>query len=360
MISVSDFNYHLPPKNIANLPADPRDSSHLMLVNRSTQEISHTIFHSITDQLSKNDVLVLNETKVFPARLFGHKRGGDPTEVILIKPLGNDQWECMGRRFKVGSTIDFDKQFWGTILSKDKEAGTAIINFTLPAKFSLESLIDQQGHTPIPPYIQNTMDESELRSRYQTTYANHKGSVAAPTAGLHFTRELLNEIEAKGIRIEKITLHVGPGTFGTIYSHHIASKKLHTEKFELSQETHTRLQNAKNQGKRIIAVGTTTCRALESLFGKHPYPTTTSNNNMFGQTDLFIMPPHQFNFVDALLTNFHLPESSLLMLVTAFVSSPNTDIPYASFQKSLMGKAYQTAIQENYRFFSFGDAMFIY
>lgn len=359
MIKIADFNYFLPKNLVANKPLEPRDSSRLMVLDRQSESISHHIFREIPSFLKPGDVLVVNETKVFPARLMCTKRTGGKTEILLVKPQGNDTWECLGKNLKINNILDFSADIWGKVTDKSMKDGTCTIQFVCAPNTTLEALIENQGHTPIPPYIKSTLTENDLRQKYQTVYARLNGSVAAPTAGLHFTPELLDILKKSGITIEKVTLHVGPGTFGTLYPHHLENKKLHEEKYTVEDDTIKRLLEAKNAGHRIIAVGTTSCRTLETVFSDNNQTLDTILPKAKGTTTLFIMPPQKFNFVDALITNFHLPESSLLMLVTAFTCEPNAAHHYENFQASLAGKAYAIAVKENYRFFSFGDAMFI-
>lgn len=359
MIKIADFNYSLPKNLIANRPADPRDSSRLMVLDRKSGIISHHVFREIPSFLKPGDVLVVNETKVFPARLKCTKRGGGETEVLLVKPQGNDTWECLGKNMKINNILDFSNDIWGKVTNKSMKDGTCTIQFASTSNSTLGELIESQGHTPIPPYIKSTLSENDLRQKYQTVYARLKGSVAAPTAGLHFTPELLGTLAERGITIEKITLHVGPGTFGTLYPHHLENKTLHEEKYTIEDDTVKRLLEAKKAGRRIIAVGTTSCRTLETVFSGNNQTLEVILSKAKGATTLFIMPPQEFYFVDALITNFHLPESSLLMLVTAFACEPNTSHRYENFANSLIGKAYASAVKEGYHFFSFGDAMFI-
>lgn len=341
MYSPHDFDYPLDPKYIAQIPANPRDAAKLMVINRPTRKITHRIFRDILDILTPNDVIVLNDTKVFPARLKGVKDSGGKTEVLLIRPLNSDIWEAMGKNLKPGETVVFDGQMTGRILTKD--AVTGYLTLQLEHSDSL----DQVGTTPIPPYIHSPLSEAKLRQEYQTVYASERGSAAAPTAGMHFTPTLLEQLVAKGVGIEKVTLHVGPGTFAKLTPENIRTGQLHHEQYSISPSVADRLNLAKQTGKRIVAVGTTSCRTLESA-SSIPGSLIPGSSS----TSLFIMPPYKFNFVDALITNFHLPESSLLMLVTAFCG--DTD-----FNQSLVHTAYQTAMAYDYRFFSFGDAMLI-
>jgi len=304
------------------------------------------------DHLTENDVLILNDSKVFPARLKGQKDSGGHTEVLLLKPIGNDTWEAMSRGLKPPQIVRFGPNLTGIVIGKNNDSGTITIQLSATDNhLALDSILDEAGETPIPPYIHSPLTETNLRREYQTVYAKDKGSAAAPTAGLHFTTELLQQLADRGVQIERVTLHVGPGTFAKLRPEQIESKSLHHEWYSISADTADRLNQAKAAGKRMIAVGTTTCRVLESNVRANHYSPLLSSGPK--TTDLFIMPPHQFQFVDAMITNFHLPESSLLMLVTAFCA----DNPV--FSESIMGRAYQSDIDHDYRFFSFGDAMLI-
>jgi len=351
-MNLKDFSYDLPDSLIGQVAIEPRDSCRLMLINRETKQISHHIFSDLTHILDSNTVLVLNDTKVFPARLFGTKETGGKTEVLLLKQLSLDSYSAIGKgRLKIGTRINFSSEFTGGIIST--EDGEMQIRFNKKGTELLEE-IDRLGKTPLPPYIHSKASEKDLRQQYQTIYAREKGSAAAPTAGLHFTNKLLDNLQNKGIQIEKVTLHVGLGTFKPVTNEQIASKTLHTESYFLSKETAGRLNLAKKKGKKIIAVGTTTCRVLESLTCE-----SGTLNSGEGETNIFIQPGFKYKFVDGLITNFHLPETSLLMLVTAFISFPNSPTKFSNFRSSLIAKAYQEAIKEKYKFFSFGDAMLV-
>ncbi len=354
MISPHDFHYDLSDDRIAQVPANPRDAAKLMIVNRKNGSIHHDVFKNISTHLTSNDVLVLNDSKVFPARLKGVKESGGITEVLLLRPIGNDVWEAMSRGLKPSQIVRFGSTLTGIVTGKNTDTGTVTVHLSAAdGRPSLADVLDQVGETPIPPYIHSPLTESVLRKEYQTVYANQKGSAAAPTAGLHFTDALLQSLKDQGVQIERVTLHVGPGTFAKLRPEQIEAKSLHHEWYHISPTTADRLNQAKQQGKRIIAVGTTACRTLESA--------VVNSEILSGSrsTNLFILPPHQFQFTDALITNFHLPESSLLMLVTAFCTTPNTPHTFNTFHTSLVGRAYQAAIDTNYRFFSFGDAMLI-
>jgi len=353
MYQPQSFFYHLPDGYIAQTPANPRDSAKLMLLNRQHNTISHHIFSDLPNFLTPNDVLVVNNSKVFPARLNGHKDTGGQVEVLLLHPKGNDVWQAIARGVKTAKILHFTDQLKGYVLNKTDD-GEIDIRLESTHPESIDNLVDQIGQTPIPPYISSPLSESTLRQEYQTIYAKPRGSAAAPTAGMHFTPKLLTKLRQQGVQIEEVTLHVGLGTFSKLHPHQIASGKLHHEYYSISQDTADRLNQAKLSGKRIVAVGTTTCRVLESASVQERDPERSRRTVQSGSrtTDLFIMPPYQFQFTDALITNFHLPESSLLMLVTAFCGDNN-------FKDSLIGRAYQAAVDQHYRFFSFGDAMMI-
>ncbi len=347
------FDYTLPQNLIANEPLQKRDNSKLLIVDRETGKISHYHFYNLAKFLSKNDVLVLNQSKVFPARLFGKKETGGMVEILLISQLTQNTWKAISKPgLPIGKIVYFSREVSAKVIQKDK-TGEITIVFTYPQKTFFEAL-DTIGSTPIPGYIHTTMSERELRKRYQTVYAKDTGSAAAPTAGLHFTSQLLDGLKAKGIQIEYITLHVGLGTFQGLREEHFQTKSLHMEYYSISKDVADRLSQAKQQQKRIIAVGTTTMRTLETV--------TLDTGKLVeqsGDTTLFIYPPYRFRFVDSMITNFHLPESSLLMLISAFGAYPNSSHEFKNFSSSLLGKAYQEAIKNSYRFFSFGDAMWI-
>ncbi len=337
-----DYSYNLPQNLIANKPSKKRDHCRLLTLNRTTGQIDHLQFFDLKNILGPNDVLVLNQSKVFPARLFGHKKTGGKFEILLIHQISSTNWQAISKpRLIVGQQLIFDHKLTGDILKSDKTTGQIEIKFNQSHQQFWQTL-DKIGHTPIPPYISTKDSESEIRKEYQTVYATKTGSAAAPTAGLHFTKKLLADLKKKGVQIEYVTLHVGLGTFQNLRPENISTKTLHQEFYEIDIDTTNRLNLAKKQGKRIIAVGTTSVRTLESATKKSLL--TPGQNS----TQIFIFPPYRFKFVDALITNFHLPESSLLMLVSAFAGKKN------------IFKSYQQAIKEKYRFFSFGDAMFIF
>lgn len=345
-MNVKDFDYELPEELIAQFPVEPRDTSRLMLMDKKTGAIAHREhFKDILDELSDNDVLVFNNTKVIPARLYGHRSGtGGKVEVLLLTPCGENRWECLvkpGAKCKVGQVIDFGNivdgvpQLRGTVTDYTSFGGR-VIAFETEGVF--DEVIQELGEMPLPPYIHEKLEDQD---RYQTVYAKEKGSAAAPTAGLHFTPELLEKIKAKGVQLVFVTLHVGLGTFRPVSAEQLEDHEMHKEVYEVSEEAANILNQAKREGKRIIAVGTTSVRTLESA---------TVNGSLQagkGSTQIFIYPGYSYKMVDALVTNFHLPQSTLLMLISAL----------AGREHCL--EAYRIAVEEKYRFFSFGDAMFI-
>jgi len=331
-MKLSQLNYKLPKELIAQSPTSPRDHSRLMVVDRNLGKITHKHFYDLPKFLGKNDVLVFNKTKVFPARIFGNKETGGKVEVLLLKNKDSFNWEVIT---KPGTDINEKVIFDGFNLKIIERTGKIAV-----AKFDLSYLdllktLEKIGHTPLPPYINSKESEEVLRKEYQTVYAEILGSAAAPTAGLHFTKRLLKEINDMGIQMEYVALHVGLGTFEPVHEEILEKHKIHEEYFEVSDETYERLLKAKRNGKRIIAVGTTTVRVLESLPKRKGY------------TNIFIYPPYKFKFVDSIITNFHLPKSTLIALVYAFGG------------EKLIKNAYETAIKEKYKFFSFGDAMLV-
>jgi S-adenosylmethionine:tRNA ribosyltransferase-isomerase len=366
MISLSAFDYRLPPELIAQQPAEPRDSSRLMVVKRTSGALENHIFHELPQLLGPNDVLVRNNTKVLPARVIGQKQTGGHVELLLAKRLsvkGSENaeiWECLTKPgLKPGQVLEFPESKLQAECEKINDL-TRHIRFNLVGD-ELLSELHRIGQTPLPPYIEwQAEDEERVRELYQTTFAKYIGSAAAPTAGLHFTPEVDRRLAERGVQIEEVTLHVGLGTFLPVKTDDVAAHHMHSEWFELKPDVADRLNQAKRAGKRIIAVGTTTCRVLE---------TAARDNQSCGlplgvlpqqaETDIYIYPPFQFRFVDAMITNFHLPKSSLLMLITALVSMPNTYHQFSNFAESVVGQAYQKAIAEGYRFYSFGDAMLI-
>lgn len=336
LLNTKSYFYDLPEELIAQTPAEPRDSSRLLVYHKSSGEIEHKIFRDVLDYLKPGDVLVVNNTRVLPARLYGKKESGAQIEVLLLKRIDLNTWETLakpGKRLKVGTEIIFSENLKGKIKS-DTDFGGKIIEFEFDGVF--EDIISKCGVMPLPPYIHKQYKDKE---RYQTVYNKITGSSAAPTAGLHFTNELLEKIRAKGVEIIEVLLHVGLGTFRPVNENNILEHKMHSEYIEVTSENATKLNNAKREGRRIIAVGTTSVRVLESA---------TDNNGIIHacqkETDIFIYPGYKFKMVDGLITNFHLPESTLIMLVSAFIGYDETI------------KMYNTAVKEKYRFFSFGDA----
>ncbi|HHU77447.1 MAG TPA: tRNA preQ1(34) S-adenosylmethionine ribosyltransferase-isomerase QueA [Clostridiales bacterium] len=340
-MKVSDFDYELPEELIAQTPLDKRDESRLLVYHRNSKAAEHCIFRNIEDFLLPGDCLVVNDTKVIPARLLGSREDtGGRMEFVLLSRENDDTWRVLvkpGRRAKIGSRFVFgDGLLKAEVLDKTEEGGR-IVRFFFDGVF--EEVLDQAGIMPLPPYIH---EELKDKNRYQTVYARHSGSAAAPTAGLHFTPELLKRLKEKGVNFAKVTLHVGLGTFRPVKVENIQEHIMHKEKFEVSREAAEVINEAKRSGKRIIAVGTTSLRTLESI---------SDDNGMIhagsGETGIFIYPGYRFKVVDALITNFHLPRSTLLMLVSAMTG------------REEILQVYQEAIARRYRFFSFGDAMFI-
>lgn len=336
MIKIEDYDYQLPEELIAQEALKKRDECRLIVAERKGEKIKEIIFKDIVNYLGENDVLVLNESRVFPARLIGKKESGGRVELLLLKNNGEKEWEAICRPgLKVGKKLNFG-ELKGEVIKKSEE--------TIEVRFEYEGdiwkILEKVGKTPIPPYIHNNK-EKEIRKDYQTVYAANYGSAAAPTAGLHFTEELLQKLKEKGVEIERVNLHVGLGTFKPITEKNLESGKLHTEFLEISAEVADRLNLAKKQGKRIIAVGTTSVRSLESMSDERGI---LRSGTM--ETSIFIYPPYRFKFVDSLITNFHLPKSSLLMLIAAMIGED-------------WKKVYDLAVKNRYRFFSFGDAMWI-
>lgn len=345
-MNLSDFDYNLPLELIAQNPKKKRDSSRLLVLNKLTGEISHRHFFDIVEYLQVGDVLVLNDSKVFPARLFGNKKAsGGKVEILLNKELSVGVWEVLGRNVKVGDKIEFEKsKLFAEVMRKYDEV--CEVKFNLYGQEFFEE-VGKMGHTPLPPYIKRD-DNKVDKQEYQTVYAKNFGSAAAPTAGLHFTEELLKKIEDKGINIAKVTLNVGLGTFAPVKTDKIEDHKIHSEYFSVEKEQFKKIVEAMKEGRRIIAVGTTSTRVLETVFSDDR---STINNqplaNISGWTEIFIYPGYKFRCIDGLITNFHLPKSTLLMLVSALAGKENTDA------------AYKEAIKEQYQFFSYGDAMLI-
>ena len=341
-MTTEDFDYDLKEELIAQTPLEKRDSSRLLTLNKQNGKIEHKIFTDIIDYLNKGDTLVLNDTKVLPARLIGEKEDTKAIiEILLLKNVKDDIWECLtkpARRIKIGTIITFGNGLLKAECIKEAEEG--IRHYKLIYNGILMEILDKLGTMPLPPYIHEKLKD---QSRYQTVYAKEIGSAAAPTAGLHFTKELLKKIEKKGINICYITLHVGLGTFRPVSVKNVEEHKMHSEFYSMNQETANILNKTKDAGRRIIAVGTTTTRTLESILLKEKKFKACS-----GWTDIFIYPGFKFKAIDCLITNFHLPKSTLVMLVSALAGREN------------ILNAYKIAVDNNYRFFSFGDAMFIY
>ena len=342
-MNVDAYDFHLPEELIAQTPLSDRSSSRLLLVNKEDGELAHRHFTDIIDYFQPGDTLVLNDTRVIPARLFGVKEDtGAKAEVLLLKNLGDDRWEALvkpGKKLKTGAVIIFSDEL-RAVVEEEADMGGRTLRFIYEGIF--QEILDRLGSMPLPPYIKETLDD---RERYQTVYAKHEGSAAAPTAGLHFTKELLEQIEAKGVNIAYITLHVGLGTFRPMSVEKVEEHVMHSEYFVMSQETADTINATKENGGRIIAVGTTSCRTLETVGRQCEGGPLVECS---GWTDIFIYPGYKFNVVNALITNFHLPKSTLVMLVSALAGREH------------ILAAYEEAIEQKYRFFSFGDAMFIY
>ena len=341
-MDVKDFYFDLPQELIAQDPLEDRSASRLLVLDKKTGDVKHRIFKDITEYLRPGDCLVINDTKVIPARLFGVKKDtGAKIELLLLKRRENDIWETLvkpGKKAKPGTVIDFgDGLLTGTVL-ETVDDGNRLIRFSYEGIF--EEILDRLGQMPLPPYITHQLKD---KNRYQTVYAVHEGSAAAPTAGLHFTKELLKQIEEMGVKIAHVTLHVGLGTFRPVSVDNLEDHEMHSEFYQLSEEAAATLRQVKAAGKRIVAVGTTSIRTLETIGNKFAGDIQADS----GWTNIFIKPGYEWKVVDAFSTNFHLPKSTLVMLVSAFAG------------RELTLEAYHHAIQERYRFFSFGDAMFI-
>lgn len=341
-MKVSDFYFDLPDELIAQVPLEKRDESRLMVVDKATGNIEHRKFKNIIEYLEEGDCLVLNDTRVMPARLYGHKEEtGAKMEFLLLRRIKKDTWEILvrpGKRAKVGNRFDFGDGKLKAEIIEVLENGNRIVRFEYEGIF--EEVLDALGEMPLPPYITEKLEDKE---RYQTVYSNEVGSAAAPTAGLHFTEELLEEIKKRGINVAFVTLHVGLGTFRPVKTENVEEHEMHSEHYYMSQETADIINETKANGKRVIAVGTTSNRTLESIADENGKVMEKS-----GYTSIFIYPGYKFKVVDALITNFHLPESTLIMLVSAFAN------------RDIIMNAYEEAVKERYRFFSFGDAMFLH
>ena len=348
-MQVSDFNYDLPEELIAQVPIEKRDESKLMVLNIANQTIEHKTFKDIIDYLEPGDCLVRNNTKVIPARIYGRKETGAHVEFLLLNNIEGDIWECIvrpGNKLHVGTKVIFgenenknnEKALLEAEILEVMPGGTRKVKFYYDGIFN--EILDKIGLMPLPPYIHEELKEKD---RYQTVYAKYEGSAAAPTAGLHFTPELLKKIEEKGVDIANVTLHVGIGTFRPVKEEKVEDHEMHSEHFYIKQEDVEKINRAKKNGKRVIAVGTTSCRVLETIADENGMVKETE-----GDTQIFIYPGYKFKCLDGLITNFHLPQSTLLMLVSALAG------------RDYILKAYNEAVNERYRFFSFGDAMFIY
>lgn len=341
-MKTSDFFYELPQELIAQTPIEPRDSSRLMVLDRKSGEIEHRIFRDLTDYLESGDCLILNNTRVIPARIYGVKKEtGAVVEFLLLKQSENNVWECLckpGKRAKTGSEFVFGDGLVECVVEDVTDDGNRIIRFKCDSK-EIYNILDKIGKMPLPPYITAELEDGE---RYQTVYSKELGSAAAPTAGLHFTDEMLDMIRKKGVNIGYVTLHVGLGTFRPVKVDDVTKHKMHSEYYYLPKETADIINETKKKGKRVISVGTTSTRTLESVASKYGCIKEDEDN-----TEIFIYPGYEFKVVDAQVTNFHLPESTLIMLVSAFAGYDN------------VMNAYKEAVKERYRFFSFGDAMLI-
>ena len=340
-MKVSEFNYELPEKLIAQIPIEKRDESRLMVLDRKKQTIEHEVFKDIIKYLQPGDCLVRNNTKVRPARLYGKKETGANVEFLLLNRIEGDIWESIvrpGNKLHIGTKVIFGDGLLEAEILDTMPGGTRKVRFKYQGIFN--EILDKIGLMPLPPYIHEGLKEND---RYQTVYAKYEGSAAAPTAGLHFTDKLLKEIEQKGIKIANVTLHVGIGTFRPVKVENIEEHNMHSEHFYIKQEDADKINETKKNGKRVIAIGTTSCRVLETI--------SSEKNGMVkeaeGDTQIFIYPGYKFKCIDGLITNFHLPESTLLMLVSAFAG------------KEYVMKAYKEAVEKEYKFFSFGDAMYI-
>ena len=340
-MKVTDFDYDLPKELIAQTPIEKRDESRLMVLDRSKETIEHRKFKDIVEYLKPGDVLVRNNTKVIPARLYGRKETGAHVEFLLLNNIEGDIWECIvrpGNKLHVGAKVIFGDGLLKAEVLETMEGGTRKVKFSYDGIFN--EILDKIGLMPLPPYIHEALKDND---RYQTVYAKYEGSAAAPTAGLHFTEELLQELQNMGVEIANVTLHVGIGTFRPVKEENVEEHKMHTEHFYIKKEDAEKINNAKKEGRRVIAVGTTSCRVLETIADENGFVKETEED-----TGIFIYPGYKFKCLDGLITNFHLPQSTLLMLVSALAG------------KDYIMRAYKEAVKEKYRFFSFGDAMFIY
>ncbi|MBQ6808632.1 MAG: tRNA preQ1(34) S-adenosylmethionine ribosyltransferase-isomerase QueA [Firmicutes bacterium] len=339
-MKVEDFNYELPEERIAQDPVEPRDASRLMVMDRQSGKLEHRIFRDILDELHAGDILVINDTKVLPARIYAHKETGAVIELLLLKQVEADVWQCLvkpGKKALPGAKLLFDLPELSAEVLAHSEEGSRLIRFN--AKRDFFELLDRLGTMPLPPYIKKPLED---QSRYQPVYARERGSAAAPTAGLHFTDSLLAALSEKGVGIAKVLLHVGLGTFRPVKAETVEEHVMHSEFYRVTEEAASAINRAKAAGGRVIAVGTTAVRTLETV--------SAENGEILpgeGWTQKYIYPGYRYKAIDGMITNFHLPKSSLIMLVSAFAGKEN------------VLRAYETAVEEKYRFFSFGDAMFI-
>ena len=339
-MKTSDFYYDLPKELIAQTPVEPRDSSRLLVLGRESGEIEHRHFYDIIDYLNEGDLIVANDSRVLPARIYGVKDTGARVEFLLLKQISGNRWETLckpGRKAKAGAKFTFGDGLLSATVVEVKDDGNRVVDFDCDENFF--STLDKIGQMPLPPYITEELKDQE---RYQTVYSHELGSAATPTAGLHFTEELMEKLRNKGVNIAYVTLHVGLGTFRPVKVDDVTKHKMHSEHYEIPKKTADLIRQTKQNGKRVIAIGTTSCRTLESVAAEHGEIIPCE-----GFTDIFIYPGFEFRVLDGLVTNFHLPESTLIMLVSAFAGYDN------------IMNAYKTAVDERYRFFSFGDAMFI-
>jgi len=340
-MKTSDFFYELPEELIAQDPLEDRTASRLLVLDRKTDKLEHKIFSDVIDYLNPGDCLVINNTRVIPARLIGEKEGtGGKVEILLLKRRENDIWESLvkpGKKLRLGARVTFGDGRLKAEILEIAEEGNRLVKFYYEGIF--EEILDSLGEMPLPPYITHKLEDKEM---YQTVYAKFDGSAAAPTAGLHFTTELLEKIRHKGVRIASITLHVGLGTFRPVKVEDVNNHHMHTEWYEVNKEAADIINETKKNGGRVICVGTTSCRTIESVADENGLMSAKT-----GETDIFIYPGYKFKVMDGLITNFHLPESTLVMLVSAFAG------------KERVLSAYETAVKERYRFFSFGDAMIL-
>ncbi|MCX4303972.1 MAG: tRNA preQ1(34) S-adenosylmethionine ribosyltransferase-isomerase QueA [Clostridia bacterium] len=339
-MKVEEFNYELPKELIAQTPYDKRDEARLMVLDKENKKIEHRVFKDVLEYLNPGDCLVINDTKVIPARIYGKKDTGANVEFLLLKNLGNDEWEAMvrpGNKLKVGSKVEFGEGILKAEILEIMPGGNRKVKFEYEGIFN--EILDQIGLMPLPPYITETLKDKD---KYQTVYAKYEGSSAAPTAGLHFTEELLQKIKEMGVEIAKVTLHVGIGTFRPVKVENVEEHEMHSEHFYIKAEEAEKINKAKKNGNRVIAVGTTSCRVLESVADENGFV-----KEIEADTSIFIYPGYKFKCIDNLITNFHLPESTLIMLVSSLAG------------KDFIMQAYNEAVKEKYKFFSFGDAMII-